>query len=340
MSQTTNGKYTHTRSLSDLPQTLLSQEGLLFQSPQRAAQLMGFSTPKVNKNRYKLKPLSTKKTRYGEGDETPIETTSSRDLNKFLVINVLLGFTRVEKKNLSIVTTDPNYSQDASTPLGSQSAALGSSSKLSKNLVSATTKHENRLIVHTRSGSETKLLVDKHNLNFMTPKKENSNRLIPITDINNEDKSVTRFLADSRQNKEKFKSVREAIAASSRPSVREEAVLPSQVSSGLDAFRHLIFQPTVNQDALKKYASLVMRGLNYSINLLRPPPMEFIKTKQFAIQEPKDKPKKTLLLDLDETLIHSNPEMVDPEKLLPIPGDHMNPPVRIFLRRFDFNIFQ
>lgn len=78
MSQANNGKFSHARSLSDLPQTLLSQEGLLFQSPQKAAQLMGFSTPKVNKNRYRLKPLPNKKTRYGEGDETPIETTSSR----------------------------------------------------------------------------------------------------------------------------------------------------------------------------------------------------------------------------------------------------------------------
>jgi len=251
----------------------------------------------------------------------------------------------MEKKSLSIVT-DPNSSQDASTPLGSQSAALGSSSKFSKHLVSATTKYENRPLGHMRSGSDTKFLIDKHNLNLMTPvsatKKENSTRLIPITD---EEKFGTRFLADSRQNKEKFKSVRESIAASSRPSVRGEVV---SNQSGLDLFRHLVFQPTVHQEALKKYASLVMRGLNYSINLLRPPPMEFIKTKQFAIQEPKgkifcrrsvlvnislDKPKKTLLLDLDETLIHTNPEMMDPERLLPIPGDHMTPPVRFLIER-------
>ena len=39
---------------------------------------------------------------------------------------------------------------------------------------------------------------------------------------------------------------------------------------------------------------------------------------------------KTLLLDLDETLIHTNSEMEDPDKLLPIPGDSTNPPVKFF----------
>lgn len=305
MSHINNGKSAHVRSLSDLPQTLLSQEGLLSQSPQKASHLVGFSTPKMNKNRFKLKPLSTKKTRYGEGEEASAETTR---------------FQRIEKKSLSIVT-DPNCSHDASTPLGSQSA-LGSSSKLSKNLTSSTTKNEYRVLGHMRSGSEVKLQAnpDKQNLNFMTPtsasRKEGLNRLNPIYQTNNE---------------EKFKSLKEAIAASSRGSVKEE-IIPSKVLSGSDAFRHLIFQPTIHQEALKKYASLVLRGLNYSINLLRPPPMEFIKTKQFAIQELKERSKKTLLLDLDETLIHTNSEMVDPEKLIPIPGDHMNPPIRLKIR--------
>ena len=283
MSQTNITKFTHTRSLSDLPQTMFSQD--LLQAQQKAAALMGFSTPKVNKNRYKLKPLATKKTRMNDEESTPTETTS-KDLERVSSVNTILGFKRAEKKNLSINTGDPNFSHDASTPLGSQSAAMGSSSKLSKQIVSATTKNENRALGQMRSGSETRLLNgDRQNLNSQTPssvtKKDIFSRLNPMADGATEEKIVVRVSMD---NKEKFKSVKELIASSSRVSVREDAV-PNKGISAFDSFRHLIFQPKIHQEALKKYASLVLRGLNYSINLLRPPPMEFIKTRQFTIPE-------------------------------------------------------
>jgi len=314
MSQTPNGKFSHTRSLSELPHSVLAQEALLLQSQQKAAALMGFSTPKVNKNRYRLKPLASKKTRANEEESSPIETTR---------------FQRTEKKSLSIVT-DNTFSHDASTPLGSQSA-LSSSSKLSKNFGSATAKNENRIFGHNRSGSETRLLVnpDRQNFNSQNSSSASKNRLTPIIEGNPEERVVVRVSMD---NKEKFKSVKELIASNSRVSVRED-VVPIKVISAFDSFRHLIFQPHIQQEALKKYASLVLRGLNYSINLLRPPPLEFIKTRQFTIPEyNRDKSFKTLLLDLDETLIHTNSEMQDPDKLLPIPGDHTNPPIRLKIR--------
>jgi len=237
-------------------------------------------TPKTNKNRYRLKPLASKKTRANDEESSPIETTS-KELKKVFRVNRTLGFQRTEKKSLSIVT-DNTFSHDASTPLGSQSA-LSSSSKLSKNFGSATAKNENRIFGHNRSGSETRLLVnpDRQNFNSQNSSSASKNRLTPIIEGNPEERVVVRVSMD---NKEKFKSVKELIASNSRVSVRED-VVPIKVISAFDSFRHLIFQPHIQQEALKKYASLVLRGLNYSINLLRPPPLEFIKTRQFTIPE-------------------------------------------------------
>ena len=64
----------------------------------------------------------------------------------------------------------------------------------------------------------------------------------------------------------------------------------------------------------KKFITLLYRGLYYSVNNLKGPSEEFIRKKSVTLPEPKctipiiiilDAHKKFLVLDLDETLIHS-----------------------------------
>jgi CTD small phosphatase-like protein 2 len=69
-------------------------------------------------------------------------------------------------------------------------------------------------------------------------------------------------------------------------------------------FRHLIFNPNVDVDALKKHLRITYKGLKYSTTTLRGPSDQFLKGKYVDLPF-NTKFNKTLVLDLDETLIHS-----------------------------------
>jgi len=77
---------------------------------------------------------------------------------------------------------------------------------------------------------------------------------------------------------------------------------------------------------------LVIRGLNYSVKLLKGPPMSYIESRQIVLKELKKKNTKTLLLDLDETLITSC-KRDGPEKIL-IPDGDKNHPIMIKIRPY------
>lgn len=106
-------------------------------------------------------------------------------------------------------------------------------------------------------------------------------------------------------------------------------------------YRHLIFGPQIELDLFKKHLMLLHKGLIYATKNLKSPSEKFIRSKQVSLPEPITKKTKTLLLDLDETLIHTcmlrdNPDVVlsylgngvDNTKQLPI---KLRPYLREFL---------
>lgn len=110
--------------------------------------------------------------------------------------------------------------------------------------------------------------------------------------------------------------------------------------------KNLVFGPKVDDKILKKHINLVLRGLNYSLKLLKPPPMSYIQSRQIILKDLKskdivvinsfsneliEKNTKTLLLDLDETLITSCAMRDEPEKILP--ASDGGPPVYIVVNK-------
>ncbi|KAM3135224.1 hypothetical protein pb186bvf_012689 [Paramecium bursaria] len=87
-------------------------------------------------------------------------------------------------------------------------------------------------------------------------------------------------------------------------------------------FRHLIYGPTIGENAYKKFLQLTQRGLIYARKCLKGPSDKFIKQKQVNLPECVVPKAKTLLLDLDETLIHSCSQRENPQVCVTAYGDY------------------
>ncbi|CAD8175522.1 unnamed protein product [Paramecium octaurelia] len=70
-------------------------------------------------------------------------------------------------------------------------------------------------------------------------------------------------------------------------------------------FRHLIYSPSISETTFNKFLRLIQRGLIYAKRCLKEPSYNYIKCKALVLPEARIPKTKTLLLDLDETLIHS-----------------------------------
>lgn len=53
--------------------------------------------------------------------------------------------------------------------------------------------------------------------------------------------------------------------------------------------KSLVFGPNVDGKILQRHVTLVLRGLNYSVKLLKGPPMSYIETRQIVLKELKSK---------------------------------------------------
>lgn len=75
-------------------------------------------------------------------------------------------------------------------------------------------------------------------------------------------------------------------------------------SSLLAKYRYLIRSPNIPTERISNFLLLVIRGLHYSTQCLKPPSKKFIQSRRIKLQErPPDFKKKTLYLDLDETIV-------------------------------------
>jgi len=70
-------------------------------------------------------------------------------------------------------------------------------------------------------------------------------------------------------------------------------------------YRHLVFSPNVQGDIFKRHLVITLKGLIYATRCLKPPSMNFVKQKMVDLERNDAEVKKTLVLDLDETLIHT-----------------------------------
>jgi CTD small phosphatase-like protein 2 len=64
-----------------------------------------------------------------------------------------------------------------------------------------------------------------------------------------------------------------------------------------------MFSPQKRVSVFKKHLAMCYRGLTYSLKFLKGPSERYLKSKQIVL--PGKSKEKALILDLDETLIHS-----------------------------------
>ncbi|CAK85344.1 unnamed protein product (macronuclear) [Paramecium tetraurelia] len=86
-------------------------------------------------------------------------------------------------------------------------------------------------------------------------------------------------------------------------------------------FRHLIFGPNVTEQTFKKHLILTQRGLIYARKCLKGPSDKFIQSKKVQLSEAYPKKERALILDLDETLIHSCTQRENPQVYVTAVGD-------------------
>ncbi len=84
--------------------------------------------------------------------------------------------------------------------------------------------------------------------------------------------------------------------------------LPLSVGLSRHSYRHLIFSPNTTEEIFKKHLLITYKGLKYVKNRLSKPSVQYLKQKEVRLNKVQNyykKHKKTLILDLDETIIHS-----------------------------------
>jgi CTD small phosphatase-like protein 2 len=82
--------------------------------------------------------------------------------------------------------------------------------------------------------------------------------------------------------------------------------------------KELVFGPNVKEDILKKHAYDIAQGVKYATKRVKAPPVNQLQHRQITLKRLGDTFKKTLVLDLDETLIYAQMNSSD---RLPSIGD-------------------
>ena len=105
--------------------------------------------------------------------------------------------------------------------------------------------------------------------------------------------------------------------------------------SAPQTFRHLIFSPKVSDITFSKYLAVTQKGISYSVNFLRGPSETYLKSRQISLQNfptgtslyitsyslTLEMRKKSLILDLDETLIWSCSLQDGPDRVVQYESD-------------------
>ena len=100
-------------------------------------------------------------------------------------------------------------------------------------------------------------------------------------------------------------------------------------------WRPLIFNTTIEKEVLEAHIKLVTEGLHYAINFLKPPSMSYVESRQVILDKKHREGIKTLVLDLDETLIRSCQPEDEPDMIL-TPRGVTDQKLHIKVRPFTF----
>ncbi len=110
-----------------------------------------------------------------------------------------------------------------------------------------------------------------------------SNENKPIGDSSNKDKLTTTPDLFKSPSENKIKSEKTV----SRSSFKVKTLKSKEGDFDL---KKLVFASNVDPILLKRHIELILRGLNYSLNLLKPPPTSYIQSKQINLREIKSEP--------------------------------------------------
>jgi Dullard-like phosphatase family protein len=291
-------------------------------------------SPKMNKNLVKLLPLDYKK------------ATDSDDSFECLS-------PEKSPRRVSSTTSDSQASSEENTPQGKHSDKKMSIFSKRKIIDADTNGKLMKYTAYAEKPEKPAPQVEKSEESCLTPKiARKKGNLYKLTIIQNASKSSfekTQPHTTTNVKSEEFKEDLDSKFSKALLKDKEEAKSAGLKHSGsfqhlaveekekvkVDstiALKNLVFGPKVDEKILKKHLLLIIRGLNYSLKLLKAPPMTYIQSRQIMLKELKKKNTKTLLMDLDETLITSCSLRDEPEKILtPSEG---GPPIMIKIRPF------
>jgi CTD small phosphatase-like protein 2 len=97
-------------------------------------------------------------------------------------------------------------------------------------------------------------------------------------------------------------------------------------------WKNLLFTPNLDSEVLKNHLKIVTDGLTYAIKNIKPPSQSFVESRQMLLEK-KTHLKKTLILDLDETLINCC-ELRDGPDMILVPIESSDTRIMIKVRPF------
>jgi len=175
----------------------------------------------------------------------------------------------------------------------------------------------------------------KFSENTEKDKIDNNNEEVKQSDIAKIRNTLTETL---KEQKEQVGDVTRSKTANLKDIMKENKTSDTDMTKVIYfSAKKLLFGPGIDEKTLHRHVTLILRGLNYSLKLLKGPPLSYIESRQIVLKELKsinilfesliklEKNTKTLLLDLDETLITSVSKRDNPDRILFPEGDRSHP---------------
>jgi len=246
----------------------------------------------LNKNLVKLKPLDVKKI-------TDSDDSFESSAQSLFLIKLILSLLDLEKR-LSLTTSDSSQpSSEENTP-----KARGGEKRLSSFYQRKTVIDTNGKVVQTPTSGRTSIQLEKPDDNCLTPKvARKKGNLYKLTIIQN----ASKFSMDTKGQPQTATNLRSGdfktelemkLAEEVKKEESKSAVLKPVASvqtfekckpENTFSIKNLVFGPKIEDKIMKKHLQLILRGLNYSLKLLKPPPMSYIQSRQIMLKELKSK---------------------------------------------------
>jgi len=201
-------------------------------------------------------------------------------------------------KRLSSITTS-----DSSAPSSEENTPKSKSGDKKPSTFSAAKRKiidaDSKLSQSTQNINRTSIQLEKPE-DTMTPKAaRKKGNLYKLTIMQN----ASKFSLDTQQpqtatnlRSNSFKSELEAKLEEEAKLQEPKSAYLSKVSSQASfadrpkaeptfSIKNYVFGPKVDEKVMKKHLQLILRGLNYSVKLLKPPPLSYVQSRQIMLKE-------------------------------------------------------